>query len=141
MKVTKLSKFATAHRLRDYNGKCQNIHGHNYVVEITIEGTPVRTNSILVDFGELKSVFDGWLQENWDHAIIIRQDDHSLIEFCKAENMRHYIMPENSTAEYMASYLLKKFSEMLPKHFTDPCWMHSIKVWETDTSFAVMGEQ
>ena len=46
--------FAAGHSLRNYRGKCENVHGHNYRVRITVEGEQLNSIGLLVDFVELK---------------------------------------------------------------------------------------
>ena len=46
--------FAAGHSLREYKGKCENVHGHNYRVRVTIEGERLASNGLLVDFVDLK---------------------------------------------------------------------------------------
>ncbi|MDQ2945167.1 MAG: 6-carboxytetrahydropterin synthase, partial [Acidobacteriota bacterium] len=48
--------FAAGHALRNYHGKCENVHGHNYRVQITVAGQNLDENGLLVDFLELKGL-------------------------------------------------------------------------------------
>ena len=61
--------FEAAHFLRDYNGKCANMHGHNYKVEVTFKGKQLQPNGILVDFSFIKRIGKG-LSENLDHKVL-----------------------------------------------------------------------
>jgi 6-pyruvoyltetrahydropterin/6-carboxytetrahydropterin synthase len=50
--------FAAGHALRDYKGKCENVHGHNYRVQITVQGEQLDSTGLLVDFIDLKRLTD-----------------------------------------------------------------------------------
>ena len=50
--------FSSAHQLRGYKGKCENLHGHNYKVEIYARGEELNNIGLLIDFGELKDAAD-----------------------------------------------------------------------------------
>ena len=67
----------------------------------------------MIDFGVIKSVFGGWLDQAWDHGAILHADDTALIELCKSSDWKVYTLDANPTSEVMARYLLGKASEML----------------------------
>ncbi len=52
--LTVKTSFSAAHSLRDYDGPCSNVHGHNWVVEIVVGGGKLTPNGMLVDFGDIK---------------------------------------------------------------------------------------
>ena len=63
--------FAAAHALRNYKGKCENLHGHNYKVQVGMEGPQVDANGLLFDFAELKKRLRA-TSEYLDHQYIQR---------------------------------------------------------------------
>ena len=90
--VTIEETFAAGHALRNYRGKCENVHGHNYRCQVTLEGEQLDAIGLLVDFVELKRVV---------HAVLDRMDHQWLNEFPpfdvlnpSAENMAKYIYDE-----------------------------------------------
>jgi len=54
--------FSSAHQLRGYKGKCENLHGHNYKIEIFARGSELNNIGLLIDFGDLKSAADDFLE-------------------------------------------------------------------------------
>ena len=65
-----LKEFAAAHRLgKGYQGKCQHLHGHNYRVVVLLAGEQLDGYDFLIDFNDIKSLFDVWLQQNWDQPL------------------------------------------------------------------------
>ena len=109
---TRKLEFDSAHRVMRHESKCRNLHGHRYVAEITACG---RLDSLgrVIDFGVLKQVIGGWIDEHWDHGLIVNEEDIALIHMCKAAEWKVFILPNNPTAENMAPFLLAKANELL----------------------------
>lgn len=109
--VTRCKHISCGHRITGHPGKCSNLHGHNYVISVTIEG-PVDTNGIVVDFGDIKLYFDWWLDQNWDHRFLIYDQDP---DYPTLELVDHTVLgvPFNPTAEGMAEYLLSTWQPLL----------------------------
>jgi 6-pyruvoyltetrahydropterin/6-carboxytetrahydropterin synthase len=111
--------FAAGHALRNYHGKCENVHGHNYRVQITVQGEQLDANGLLVDFLELKRLTDEVI-EYFDHRFI-----NDLVPFDIL----------NPSAENIAKYFYDRVSRGLAKEI--PTRISAVKIWETDTSSAV----
>jgi len=67
--ITKLFTFDSAHHLIDYNGKCRNIHGHTYKLEITLKGLPDE-NGLVMDFHDLEAIIENEVLEKVDHKYL-----------------------------------------------------------------------
>lgn len=119
--------FAAAHFLRDYNGKCENLHGHNYKVYAHVRGEVLNEGGMLLDFTKLK----GALRK------VIGQLDHTNL------NDLEYF-DQNPSAERIATYIYEKIVELLKQEGEDISWhedkknayLWAIDVFETDTSRA-----
>ena len=111
--------FAAGHALRNYKGKCENVHGHNYRVRVTIEGDRLDDTGLLVDFLDVNSLLGGAI-EYLDHRFI-----NDLAPFDEI----------NPSAENMAKYFYDKVSGGLKNGV--PVRVSEVEVWETDTSSAV----
>ncbi len=61
--------FSAAHYLKDYPGKCVNVHGHNYRVQITIEGEALDKLGMLIEFEVIKQALKPWI-DRFDHALL-----------------------------------------------------------------------
>ena len=139
MKVTKEVTFDSAHMLSNYSGKCQNLHGHTYKLQVTVEG-PIAVEGdeeyMVTDFNNLKHVIDS-VTERFDHAIIFSDADNrgaaedALLKWAQTYDMHYIILPyTKSTSEYIASYIKIQIESAYPTKRI------SVKVWETPTSFA-----
>ena len=119
--------FAAAHFLRDYNGKCENLHGHNYKVYVHVRGEKLNEGGMLLDFSLLKAV----LRE------VIGKLDHTNL------NDLEYF-DQNPSAERIATYIYEKVIDLMSAKGTDlsysagkkDAWLYAIDVFETDSSRA-----
>ena len=128
--VTKEIKWEYAHRLRKgYIGNCSSIHGHQGRALITYKSKKLNNVDMVVDFKLINERIKSWINENWDHATLIYCKDKELIDFCKKQKSRHYIMPENATAEQMSKILYNVCKQKIKE--VD---IESVTVYETDTS-------
>jgi 6-pyruvoyltetrahydropterin/6-carboxytetrahydropterin synthase len=110
--------FSSAHSLRNYRGKCENVHGHNYRVQLTVQGERLADNGLLVDFVEVKRLIN----------IVIEYLDHRFI------NDLPPFTEINPSAENLAKYFHDEVSKGL--HVDVPVRVSEVKIWETDTSMA-----
>ena len=79
LSVIRQVKFCAGHRLFRHESKCAFFHGHNYRVDIEVIGNGVDSVGRVIDFSVIKKRFQGWLEENWDHAFLIFQDDTNAL--------------------------------------------------------------
>ena len=130
--VTKVIDFCYGHRLLDYEGKCQFLHGHNGRIEIKLGGRQLDTRGMLADFGDIKRIMKEWIDNTLDHRMILHCDDPALAYIHEA-NEPHYVIDENPTAEAIAKLIYRKAVEFgLP--------VIDVVLWETPTSFATYSE-
>jgi 6-pyruvoyltetrahydropterin/6-carboxytetrahydropterin synthase len=128
-------KFCAGHRLYKHGGKCENFHGHNYVADVFVTGDQVDSVGRVIDFSELKTRIKGWIDEHWDHAFLIyEQDVNARAALEMVTPTRIYVLPYNPTAENMARYLL---DVMCPKALEGTgARATRVRIWETDEAFA-----
>jgi 6-pyruvoyltetrahydropterin/6-carboxytetrahydropterin synthase len=109
--------FAAGHALRGYKGKCENVHGHNYKVQVIVAGLELNSIGLLMDFVELRAAIKA-LVEQLDHRFL-----NDLPPFDQ----------QNPSAENIAKY----FADMLSGQVSgDGLRLSAVTVWETDTTSA-----
>ncbi|MCK9614145.1 MAG: 6-carboxytetrahydropterin synthase QueD [Candidatus Omnitrophica bacterium] len=111
------SNFSAAHFLRGYQGKCENLHGHNWKVEVVVVSKVLGTSGMVMDFSELKKATSAILEE-LDH---------------KHLNELPYFADINPSSENIACHIFNKLKEGLKGK---DCKLEEISVWETDASCA-----
>ena len=109
--------FAAGHALRNYKGACENVHGHNYRVLVTIQGSKLDSIGLLVDFVELKKLMNG---------VIDRLDHQFINDLTPFDTI-------NPSAENMAKYFYDEISAGLGE---GSIRVSEVKLWETDTASA-----
>jgi 6-pyruvoyltetrahydropterin/6-carboxytetrahydropterin synthase len=127
--VTKEIAFCYGHRLLDYEGKCRHLHGHNGRAAITLQADSLDGRGMVVDFTDLKRVVGGWIDAELDHRMLLRADDPAL-PLLREMGEPVVVMAENPTAENIAKLI---FDFVAAKGFP----VTEVKLWETDTAFAV----
>ena len=138
----KLRNFSAAHRLvKGYEGKCKNLHGHNYALEIKVSSEELDQYGFVMDFDDIKVHFDQWVQNHWDHVTIVSEIDKPLINFLEKEKQEYFLLPgdKNTTAECLSEFLFQTFSEILRKLNTPHIILHSVRVFESETASATFG--
>ncbi len=110
---TRRLEFDAAHRVMEHESKCRNLHGHRYVAEVTCGAKGLDKLGRVIDFGAVKAVLGTWIDERWDHGMIVHRNDHEIIQLCKQAGWRVYEMRANPTAENLAEELFRLGTEML----------------------------
>jgi 6-pyruvoyltetrahydropterin/6-carboxytetrahydropterin synthase len=130
-------EFDAGHRLLKHEGKCRNVHGHRYVVEVEIQAPALDAVGRVLDFGQVKRLLGGWLDDNWDHGFIAEHGD-PIIPFLIRNGQKHDVLPVAPTAENMVATLGEDFQNELNNTFPGSgLTLLSVQLWETPNCRAV----
>ena len=89
MRLTKMFSFEMAHCLWHYEGKCSNLHGHSYKMEVTVEGLPSQENGMVIDFKKLKDIVNETIIDKFDHSTVLYEHtDSEIINALKKTNVQ-----------------------------------------------------
>ena len=122
--VTVEREFSSGHFLRNYRGKCENPHGHNYKVRITLRGEALDASGLLLDFKDLKQVM---------RPVIDRLDHQMLNEIAPFTEL-------NPSAENLARYFFDETNLQLNNMTAGRVRVKDCTIWETDTTTATYYE-
>ena len=138
MTCTRRIEFDAAHRLREHEGNCKNLHGHHYIIEASFGGDTLDSVGRVIDFGVIKKRLGAWIDTNWDHNTILWEKDRPLGDSIAAETKQNiFYLPSNPSAENMALYLL---NEVCPKLFSDTgIACTKLRLYETPNCFVDVG--
>ena len=127
-KVTREIHFCYGHRLLEYDGKCRYLHGHNGKVEIELAADRLNPLGMVLDFTEIKTVIQTWIDKELDHRMILRKDD-PVLPTMQEMGEPYYLLDVNPTAEAIAKLIFEYAqSQGFP--------IVEVRLWETPYSFA-----
>ncbi len=89
-------QFSAAHYLKDYPGKCANVHGHNYRVQITVEGATLDSLGMVIEFEVIKQALKPWI-DRFDHALLNEIPPFDALN-PSAENLAKFFYDETARA-------------------------------------------
>ena len=109
--------FSSAHNLRGYKGKCEDLHGHNWIVEIVVKSEQLDDIGMVLDFKYLKKKL----------SVILEKMDHKYL------NKLAYFKKTNPTSENIAKYIYNQLKAQIRL-------LYFVTVWENSTSSATYEE-
>jgi 6-pyruvoyltetrahydropterin/6-carboxytetrahydropterin synthase len=115
------SQFSAAHQLRGYKGKCEDLHGHNWRVQVNISSEKLNDIGIALDFHDLKALTND----------VVSSLDHSML------NEVFPFTEKNPSSENIAKWIYDSVKKKIEKM---QCNISSVTVWESETSSATYYE-
>ncbi len=139
IRITKQFSFETGHALHGYDGKCKNIHGHSYRLDVTVIGKPVADESnpkcgMVIDFSDLKKIAKDEIVDVFDHATVFNKNTPhlELAMLLRSKGHNVLLVDYQPTTEMMVIDFAEKIKKRLPNNIK----LHALKLQETATSFA-----
>ena len=139
IRITKQFSFETGHALYGYDGKCKNVHGHSYKLSVTVVGKPICDSSnvkfgMVIDFSDLKKIVKDEIVDVFDHATVFNKNTPHVELAKELKDRGHSVLlvDYQPTSEMMVIDFSQKIRKRLPENIQ----LHSLKLQETDTSFA-----
>ncbi len=132
MKIAKDFRWEMGHRLQCHKGKCYNLHGHSYSLNVEFEGSITKSGNMVIDYFDVKDLIAPLVDE-LDHTIIVWEEDTLLLEAMKNLNTNIVVVDFETTAENLCGYFLSKIKEVkLPPNISGV----KIRVCETENTYA-----
>lgn len=139
IRITKQFSFETGHALYGYDGKCKNVHGHSYKLSVTVIGKPISDTSnvkygMVIDFSDLKKIVREEIVDIFDHATVFNKNTPHVELANELSSRGHHVIlvSYQPTSENMVIDFAEKIKKRLPSFIQ----LHSLKLQETETSFA-----
>ncbi|MBK9275930.1 MAG: 6-carboxytetrahydropterin synthase [Flavobacteriales bacterium] len=136
VRVTKRFTFEMAHALRCHDGQCANIHGHSYVLDITIAGTPAHTpghpkDGMVIDFADLKRLVKP-IVDRYDHALFLHESEREAVRTDAPLFGRVIFTPVQPTCENILLAIVEELAPQMPSGVV----LAAARLQETATSWA-----
>jgi 6-pyruvoyltetrahydropterin/6-carboxytetrahydropterin synthase len=142
MRITRRLEFDAGHRIPDHASQCKHLHGHRYVIEITLTGDIIQAannpaNGMVMDFGDIKQIAKRHLVDLWDHAFLAFRGDAPVVDFLNTlPDHKTVLLDAVPTAENLAMIAFRT----LDTHYTDSFGNHlrleQVRLFETPNCWA-----
>jgi 6-pyruvoyltetrahydropterin/6-carboxytetrahydropterin synthase len=136
LKVTKIFRFELAHAIHGYEGLCKNIHGHSYILHVTV-GTKNNSDQYLpntgfiIDFKDLKRIIREAVVSPFDHGLILSED--YLAQHPDMRNMSNlHVWKMEPSVENILLYIKREIENKFPNQIE----LVKLKLYETSDSYA-----
>jgi 6-pyruvoyltetrahydropterin/6-carboxytetrahydropterin synthase len=117
-----ITEFSAAHNLRNFRGKCEALHGHNWKVEVVLSGKDLDDSGVVLDFAEVKAA-TGEIMSEIDHRYL---------------NDLPFFMENNPSSENIARYIFHRLQEKIDN---DRVRIRRVTAWESqDACASYLGE-
>lgn len=137
-KIAKEFSFDMAHMLDGHDGKCRNLHGHTYKLQVEVAGELTESGAkrgMVMDYADLKAVVKRQILDFMDHAFIYdltSENECKVAKLLTDLNSKVYGIPVRTTAEEMAKYIFNKLEKA-------GLAVSLVRLWETPTSYCEYG--
>lgn len=115
------TRFAGAHQLTMVGQKCENLHGHNWHVEVCVAGETLNSAGVLADFGDIKKAVRQVVDEELDHKFL---------------NELEVFQGNQPTSERIAVYIAQRVQALLDENVAEPVKVSKVMAWESDDACA-----
>ena len=140
--ITRKLEFDAGHRIPDHRSQCRNLHGHRYVLEITLQGELVETEGapdrgMVMDFADVKALAMEHLVNKWDHAFIVYARDEVVRSFLeKMADHKTVVLDRIPTVENLAAEAFRILSEVYNDHYGVDLKLKRVRLYETPNCWA-----
>lgn len=142
MKITTRLEFDAGHRIPNHKSQCRNLHGHRYVIEVTLKGDiiseeQVSENGMVMDFSDVKRIAKESVVNVWDHAFLVFKHDIVVLDFLNSlPNHKTVIFPTVPTAENMAAEAFKVLNGEYQDIYGNQLKLTRVRLYETPNNWA-----
>lgn len=142
MFITRRLEFDAGHRIPNHGSQCRHLHGHRYVIEITLSGEIVGTEGaadqgMVMDFSDVKRIASSVLVDQWDHAFIVYQGDRAVVDFLETlPGHKTVVLPVVPTAENLAAEAFRLLDAAYLDTYGNQLRLQQVRLYETPNNWA-----
>lgn len=142
MFITRRLEFDAGHRIPDHKSQCRHLHGHRYVIEITLSGQVIdkpgdEANGMVMDFSEVKALAKSSLVDEWDHAFLVYVGDVKIIDFLSSlPDHKTVILDTVPTAENLARAAFVRLERVYRDVYGNHLRLEQVRLYETPNCWA-----
>jgi len=142
MEITTRMEFDAGHRIPGHKSTCKNLHGHRYALEVTIKGEVIMLEQasefgMVMDFKDAKELIKSTIVDRWDHAFIVYEKDHEVVDFLKTlRDHKTVTFPKVPTAENMALVAYETLKKVFEERYGKLIAPIKVRLYETPNNWA-----
>jgi 6-pyruvoyltetrahydropterin/6-carboxytetrahydropterin synthase len=142
MLITRRLEFDAGHRISTHNSQCRHLHGHRYVIEISLSGNiisevGVAEQGMVMDFSEVKRIAKKVLVDKWDHAFLVYSGDTPVVNFLQSlENHKTIVLDSQPTAENLALVAFRILDKAYVDKYGNQLRLEQVRIFETPNCWA-----
>jgi 6-pyruvoyltetrahydropterin/6-carboxytetrahydropterin synthase len=140
--ITRKLEFDAGHRIPDHRSQCRNLHGHRYVLEITLQGDLVDTEGapdrgMVMDFADVKALAVEHLVDKWDHAFLVYEGDKQVLGFLQSmAGHKTVVLDRIPTVENLAAVAFDILASVYDAHYGVNLRLYKLRLYETPNCWA-----
>lgn len=140
--ITRKIEFDAGHRIPNHKSVCRNMHGHRYVMHITLLGKVQEkkgssSEGMIMDFSDVKRLAETHLISHWDHAFLVYKNDVPVREFLDTlPGHKTVVLDRIPTAENLAQIAFDTLKKVYEDYYDAALTLQSIRLYETPNSWA-----
>ncbi len=140
--ITRRLEFDAGHRIPNHGGQCRHIHGHRYALEVTLSGAVRHTpgaedDGMVLDFGDIKTIANEMIVQQWDHAFLVAKEDTSLVDFLSSiPGHKTVVLDDIPTVENLAHQAFRLLAPVFKDRFQGRLTLSRLRLYETPNCWA-----
>ncbi len=142
MLITRKLEFDAGHRISTHNSQCRHLHGHRYVIEISLSGHIISEKGdaqqgMVMDFSEVKRIAKQALIDKWDHAFLVYSGDAPVMAFLQSlDDHKTVVLDAQPTAENLAVIAFGILDEAYQDNYGNHLQLEHVRLYETPNCWA-----
>lgn len=142
MLITRRLEFDAGHRISTHNSQCRHLHGHRYVIEITLSGDIIADEGVaeqgmVMDFSEVKRIAKTELVDPWDHAFLVYSGDTQVLGFLQTmQGHKTVVFDSQPTAENLAMTAFRILDMAYQDNYGNQLKLEQVRLYETPNCWA-----
>ena len=142
MQITRRLEFDAGHRIPDHKSQCRHLHGHRYVIEITLSGLVIdkagdAANGIVMDFSQVKALAKEYLVDLWDHAFLAYAGDTAIVDFLNSlPGHKTVVLDRVPTAENLVRIAFETLDTVYRDTYGNHLQLQQVRLYETPNCWA-----
>jgi 6-pyruvoyltetrahydropterin/6-carboxytetrahydropterin synthase len=142
MQITRRLEFDAGHRIPNHNSQCKHLHGHRYIIEITLSGDVITTEGVseqgmVMDFSDVKRIAKERVVDAWDHAFLVYRGDKAVLDFLNTlPDHKTVVLEVIPTAENLAKVAFDLLLDAYSDNFGNHLRLERVRLYETPNNWA-----